>query len=836
MSVAISRWLLEIRQALQSLARTPAFTATAVLTLGVGLGAGAATYTLVRDIVLDPLGYPDAKRLVVLRSEVPGVGPGAEWQASFAQYYQFRDNARTLAGVGLYGTVGLNVDTPAGADRVMAALATADVQALIGARTVHGRSLLTADNALAARNVALISHSYWQRRFGGNPDVIGWTFGIGQYAEAFGLPDAPYEIVGVLAPSAGLPGSGRGADADRPDVWLPLRLDPTAGGGHSWSLIAKLVTGVTLEQAQAELDGLTRGLVDSYPDLYSEALFENYGFRTRAHDLQSFVVGPVARNLWLIHGCVVLLLLAAVVNVANLFLVRAEARRSEMDVRLALGARRLAMFRLFAALTVIVALAGGALGLLAGNWAVAWTQLTSWRIPRMDEVAFDGGVFVVVLGLALAVAFVLAAYCAWRANSPGLGGAGRSLRGAVRESQRLRAAMTVAQVSVSLVLVVAAVLVIESFRNQYRADTGIEAAGTVTIETFHDRQDMSGWWPFVREVISRVDALPGVTGTGAATAVPFSNFTGHGCTPQGFDDPAVHERVEADGLTYCAAQAVATPGYFKATGIPMIRGRGFVDADLDSPADGVVVVSAAFAERFWPGESPIGKRVAPYGGKTFWYRVIGVAGDVYRGSVREEPQNLIYYPLAPIPGDAGWYFSGIDFVVRTDLAEPGALVPDVRRLIGEIDPSVVVGEVWTLSALVGRSMEHLGFTLAVVSAAAVATLSLAALGLYGVVAYLVARRTSEIGLRIALGARPGRVRRMVIARSLKLVAVGLAIGLLASLAATTTLRSFVFGVTPTSPTAYVVATLLVTAVAALASWLATRSAVRITPMDALRTE
>ena len=839
MRIAVSRWLVECRQEAQSLARTPGFTATAVLTLGVGLGAATATYTMIKDIVLDPLGYPDAERLVILRSEVPGAGTDAEWQGSFPQYFQFRDKARTLAGVGIYGTVGMNVNAPGGVERTFVTLASASVPAMVGARAVLGRTLQAADNEPGAPNVAVLSHGYWQRRFGGDPNVVGATLPMDTslYAELFGLADAGHEIIGVLEPGAALPGSAHGGEGERPDVWLAMRLDPAARGPHAWNLLAKLAPNVSLGQAQVELDGLTRGLIESYPDAYSEALFEKYGFRTRAHDLKSFVVGPMIRNLWLIHGCVVLLLLVAVVNVAGLFLVRAEVRRHEMDVRIALGARRVAILRHFAAQSVLVALAAGLVGLVVGFWMVEWATLASpWRIPRMDEVAFDGSAFAFVLSLSLLVAFALATFCAWRVGDARNTDAGRGIRGSGRQSQRLRAGMTVGQVAMSLVLIFAAALVIASFRNLRGTDTGIKAEGAATIKTFHGERDMSNWWPFVKQVIRRIEALPGVNVVGAATAVPFSRFTGHGCAHQGFDEPAVHQRVEATGLTYCAAQAVATPGYFQAVGIPMIRGRGFTPADLDDPADGVVVVSRTFAERFWPGENPLGKRVSPYGGSVFWYRVIGVAGDVYRGSIEETPQNLIYYPLAPMPGDAGWYFGGIDFVVRTGVGSPASVVPRVRDLIGEIDPTVAVGEAWALSELVDRSMERTSFTLALVLAAACIALGLAVVGLYGLVAYLIARRSGEIGLRVALGARPDQIRRMVVAGSMKLVAAGLLVGLACCIAASAALRGLVFGIAPTDPRVYAVAALLVTAATLAASWLATRRATRITPMDALRTE
>ena len=839
MRTTFSRWLLECRQAAQSLGRMPGFTATIVLTLGVGLGGATATHTLIQDIVLDPLGYPDAQRLVMLRSEVPGAGTDAEWQGSFPQYYQFRDKARTLADIGLYGTVGMNIESPGGVQRTQVTLSSASVQGLIGARAVLGRTLQPADNEQAAPTVAVLSHGYWQRRFGGDPNVVGKTLGVqtGVYGQHFDLTAAPYEIVGVLAPGVALPATGRGAEPDRPDLWLPVRLDPAARGPHSWSLLARLADDASLGQAQAELDGLTRGLTDSYPDVYSEALFEKYGFRTRAHDLKSFVVGPIMRNLWLIHGCVVLLLLVAVVNAANLFLVRAEVRRREVDVRVALGARRLAIFRHFAAHSALIAFAAGLLGLLAGYWMVEWVTLaTPWRIPRMDEVAFDGGVVVFLAGVSFVIALFLATLCAWRTDETGTARAGRGVRGTGRESQRLRAVMTVGQVALSLVLIVAAVLFVESFRNLRSTDTGIEAEGAVTIKTYHGEQDLSNWWPFVKQVIQRTEALPGVAIVGAATAVPFSRFTGHGCAQQGFDEPAVHQRVEVAGLTYCAAQAVATPGYFEAVGIPMIRGRGFTHADLDNPADGVVVVSSTFAARFWPGEDPLGKRVSPYGGSVYWYRVIGVAGDVYRGSVQERPHNLIYYPLAPMPGDAGWYFGGIDFVIRTGIGEPAAVVPRLRELIEDVDPTVALGEAVTMSELVNRSMARLGFTLVLISVAACTALCLAVVGLYGLVAYLVARRSSEIGVRVALGARPNEVRRMVVAGSTKLIAVGLLIGVACSIAASAMLRGLVFGVAPTDIRVYAIAAMLVTVATLAASWLATSRAVGITPMDALRKE
>ena len=338
-------------------------------------------------------------------------------------------------------------------------------------------------------------------------------------------------------------------------------------------------------------------------------------------------------------------------------------------------------------------------------------------------------------------------------------------------------------------------------------------------------------------MIEQIGALPGVSAVGAATAVPFTSFTGHGCTRQGFQETAVHERIDAAGMTYCAAQAVATPGYFQALGIPLVRGREFTMADLDDPVRGAVVVSRAFAERYWPGENPLGRHVAPYGGMAnLWYEVVGVAGDVVRSSVREKPHNLIYYPLAPIPGDEGWYFSGIDFVMRSDGAKPVAILSRVRELIREVDPTVAVGEVVTMSFLVERSRSRVSFTLALLVAAAVSALLLAVLGLYGVVAYLVARRTGEIGVRMALGARADQVRRQVVAGSLKLVAVGLAIGVSASLVASAVVRGLVYGIAPTSPPVYLSAAALLASAATLASWLAAGRAVRITPMDALRVE
>ena len=836
--MALARWLTEFRQAAQGLARAPGFTATAVLTLGIGLGATTAAYTVLKHVVLDDLGYPDADRLVMLRSEVPGAGTDAEWQGSYAQYFQFRDRARTLSTIGLYGNVEINVNTRDGVNRASVALATAEVQRLIGARAVAGRMMADADNDPAAPNVVVLSHGYWQRRFGG-VDVVGETLGIDMslYAQVLDLVDGPHTIVGVLAPDVSLPPSVSGAAEELPDLWLPLRLDPAAGGGHAWSLLGKLAPGITLAQGQADLDRLTRGLIDGYPDTYSEELFEKYGFRTRAYDLKDFVVGPVARNLWIVQGAVALLMLVALVDVTNLFLVRAEARRHEIEVRTALGAPRAAIFRHYAAQTALVAFAGGLIGLATGHWVLRWVETASPWLPRVEDLVMDVRTFVFAFALAAAVALLLALFIAWRTRYVGIANADRGSRGAPVESQRLRGGMIIGQVALAMILVTTAGLFVETVGNLRNADTGIDALGAVRIETFHGESDMSDWWPVAKQVIEQIGALPGVSAVGAATAVPFTSFTGHGCTRQGFQEAAVHERVDAAGMTYCAAQAVATPGYFKALGIPLVRGREFTMADLDDPVQGAVVVSRAFAERYWPGENPLGKHVAPYGGMAnLWYEVVGVAGDVVRSSVREKPHNLIYYPLAPIPGDAGWYFSGIDFVMRSDAAKPVAILSRVRELIREIDPTVAVGEVVTMSSLVERSRSRVSFTLALLVATAASALLLAALGLYGVVAYLVARRTGEIGVRMALGARAGQVRRQIVAGSLKLVAVGLAIGVLASLGPSAVVRGLVYGIAPTSPPVYLSAAALLASAATLASWLAAGRAVRITPMDALRVE
>ena len=827
------RILIELKQAARALRRTPGFTLLAILCLGLGLGATGTVFTLVKQVLLDPLGYPDASRLVMLRSAVPKSGMGTEWGFASAQYFHIGDNAESLADIGASQDFLASVATADGLTGARVTQATAGIHRLIGAKAVLGRTFEEADDDPGAPRVAVLSYGYWQDRFGGDPEVLGGTVRfdpgmVGRALTAEELQQTEHRVVGVLAPGTGM------LDVD---LWIPWILDRAGPhyNQHSMFVLAKLADGTGIDAAGAELSGLTAQLVDAYPEVYTREFFDQFGFRTVVHDAKRFFVGKVGDNLWLLQAAAVLLLIVAWADVANLLLARVETRRRDLAVRAALGAGWRDVARHFAAQGLLLTLPAAALGALAAWAAINYLVATApIPLPRLDEVALDGGVFAFLAAVSVVAALGLAVVPATRLRRFGrdLAEAGRGAT-AGRERARVRAGMVVGQVALTLVLMVAAGLLLESFRSLGNIDPGIDPdpVVSVSISPNASHADAANWWTIVRDVQQRLDALPGVQAAGASSAVPLNWFPG--CVAQQFDDPAVYERVGASDFTTCASFLLATPGWFETLGIPVIEGRGFEMADLDDPARAAVVVSRAFANRFWPDGNVIGQRISAFGGP--WYTIVGVVGDVYGNSLDEPPAIAAYYPLNPVPGSR-WPHYGVAMGVRTGLEDPAAILPAVLREIEHVDPTIQAEAMPPLADIVGRSMAPASFAAAMFTAVAAGALMLAVAGLYGVVAHLAERRTTEIGVRMALGARRDQVRRMVVLGGLKPVFAGIALGVPIGFVAAGMLRGLLYGVAPANPAVHVAAAVLLAATAGLASWIAARRATAVLPLAALRVE
>ena len=529
------------------------------------------------------------------------------------------------------------------------------------------------------------------------------------------------------------------------------------------------------------------------------------------------------------------MLIVAWADVANLLLARVETSRRDLAVRAALGAGWRDVARHYAAQGLLLTVPAAALGALIAWAAINHLVATApMPLPRLDEVALDTGVLAFLAAVSVIAAVALVVLAASRVSRFGLdlAEAGRgSTHG--RERTRARAGMVVGQVALTLVLMVLAGLLLESFRALRNVDPGVDADSVVSVGVTPNASHATAatWWAVVRDVKERLESLPGVTTAGASSAVPLNWFPG--CAAQQFDDPAVYERVGASDFTTCASVLLATPGWFRTLGIPVTEGRGLEMADLDDPGRAAVVVSRSFANRFWPDESAIGKRISAYGGP--WYTIVGVVGDVYGKSVDEPPAIAVYYPLNPVPGSR-WPHYGVAMAVRTGLEDPAAILPAVLREFEHVDPTMQVEAMPTLAAIVDRSMAPASFASAMFTAVAIGALVLAVAGLYGVVAHVAARRTTEIGVRMALGARRNQVRRLVVIGALKPVVLGIALGLPLGVAVARSLHGLLFGITPVSPVVHVTAALLLAAAAASASWIAARRATAIQPLAALRVE
>jgi len=813
----------ELKHAARSLARAKTFTAMALLTLALGIGAATAIFTILDAVVLRPLPYARADRLVALSSPVPGIKAAPVWGLARHEMFYFKRVSRSLEDLGIYRreTSTITGGGAAQAERVPVAYVSASLFGVLGIVPERGRLLNADDNlrALDTLDVALISHGLWARRYGGDPAIIG---------KRIDLEGFPVTIAGVLPASAQLPDS-------KTDLWLPLDVNPAspARSNHVFSAIGRMRDGVSVGEAQRELAALTAQFPTVFPNVYTARMMEVAGFTTQVKSLRDEVVGAlVTKALWILFGAVTVVLLIAAANVANLFLVRIETRRLEVAVRSAIGASRRDLAWHY--LAESVALAGcAALGALAIAWIGlrVLVILAPSDLPRLDEVhlGWASVTFTIASALAAGVALGLLPSLRGTIDLTMLREGGRGATGS-RRRLATRNVLVVSQMALALVLLAAAGLLVRSLRNLRSVQPGFDATNVMTMSLAlpnarYRTAPLAS--TFFEQLSSRVRALPGVVSVGFGGALPLESS--ELCTGAVVDVPgASGERGD------CVQMMQVTPGYFETLRIP-VRGRA-PDWSETNLSGASAVVSGAFADRFWPNQNALGRGVKCCNGRPPFYRISGVTGPVRTHGLDRSPGQVVYFPMIPFATNPG--IEGLPIfmrmVVRTSGARESTVVPAIRRAVAELDPQVPVTDVAPMEQLLATSLARRSFTMMLLAAAAALALALSAVGIYGVISYVVAQRRGEIGIRMALGARTGQVRGLVVRQSLTLAAVGVALGLAGSLATTRVLGALLFGVSPTDPLVLAGATVLLVTLATLASYFPARRASQVDPVETLR--
>jgi predicted permease len=818
--VMMGRWWNDVRHAARALGRARQFTVVSALTLALAIGANAAVFAVIDSVLLEPLPYPGSERLVGLWHTAPGLGYD-QFGISAALFYVYRDRRDLFEESGFYRTGPVNLtgegESP---DRVEAGRVMRTVFGTLGVSPSLGRAFSEAEDVENGAQVVVLSDELWRTRFGADPAILGRMARIDGEA---------HEVIGVMPAGFAYPSSDT-------RLWVPLRIDSTTtdGGNFTYTAIARLRDGITPEQAERQLAGEIPRLIERTPDSPDlHAFIEAGAAAPVVHTLKEDTVGELRRPLWILLGTVGFIFLIACANVTNLFLVRAEARQREMAVRAALGARRGTLVGQYLAESALLALLGGVLGSGLGWVGVrALVRAAPPNLPRLDEVAVDAGVLLFTLGVTCMAALLLALLPALRLSAPALLATLGQARGttAGRERHRARRMLVVLQTALALVLLTGSGLMVRSFQKLRTLDPGFSAEGVLTFRvslpaasyptasaasSFHDR------------VLERLRALPGVTAAGAVSALPL------GGSASGTAHDVEDHPTSSGELPPMMWYTQVTPDYYDALRIPIVEGRTLETTDNERTRR-EVLVSETVARRFWPDGSAVGRRIRPIGDTTGWRTIVGVVGDVRFQQLEEDPAELVYYPMIGPTGDDGTPARAMTYTVRAP--EPETLVPAVRREVGVVDPNLPIASVATLERIVADSMVRHSFTaLALVIAAAVA-LMLGAIGLYGVISYLVAQRTREIGLRMALGADAGSVRRMVVLQGVRLSALGLGVGLLGALGLTRLMEGLLYGTSPTDPLTFGAVVVVLAGVALLASWLPARRASLIDPARSLAAE
>jgi predicted permease len=809
----------DFKYGVRLLRRSPGFTTLAVLTIGLGIGANSAIFSVINGVVRKPLAYPDSDRLMFLTSQFTGLNFMKFW-ISPPEYFDIKEHTKAFSNVAAYTTGAMNLSEGDRPERVNTAFVTASMFDVLGVRPQRGTVFTPEQDRPGAEPVALLSHELWQRAFAADPSIVGKTVMIQ------GLQRT---VLGIMPPGFDLHDS-------KSQLWLPLGLNPDNRqnrGSHFVYVVGRLADNTSPAQANAEMEGFLKQWGEWWPQVHVP---NDSTHRVQMAPLRDEVVGNVKKALWVLQGAVVLVLLIACANVANLLLARAESRHKEFAVRTALGAGKSRILRQFMTEGTVLSLLGAALGLALAFWGLkALLAANPESVPRASEITLDPTVLAFTVGVALLTGLVFGMapllHMGEQAVSLSIKEGGvRATSGAGRN--RVRRGLVVAEIALAVMLVIGAGLLIKTFRNLTSVDAGFDVENRVTFglvlpqATYPDSQRVVN---VVTDLARRLDGIPGVERVSAVQGLPpqrpvnanDTNFEGYNPGPG--DPPANVDYYQT-----------VTSGYFQTMGIGMVSGRAFEASDaIGGP---VVIVNETLAKRFYKDLDPIGRRLSPFfGPNTPMFTIIGVARDVKQGGLDVPAGSEIYFNFEQSARIVGFAPRQMNLILET--SRPlSSLAPAIREAVSAIDPGLPIVSMRTMEDVVGASLTRQRFLSLLLGIFAAVALLLAAIGTYGVLSYMVSERHREIGIRMALGAGNGQVVGLVLRQGITIAAIGIAVGVGGALALSRITQSLLYGVTPSDPATFGAVVAVIALVATAACLIPMRRAMRVDPLTAIRAD
>jgi len=813
----MNRVIQDLKYGFRMLRKSPGFAAVAVLVLALGIGANTAIFSVVNAVLLRPLPFRDPAKLVHVWHVPPAKSfPGIPiFSVSAANYIDWKQQNSVFEDMAISSGASMTLTGGGRPEFVQGSAVTASFFSVLGAEPLLGRTFLPGEDSDGKNHEVVLTYALWQSRFGADRSIVNRTII---------LNNEPYTVVGVMGPLVVQP---EYAQLWTPLVWTPK--EAAVRGEHHSTVQARLKPGVSIKQAQAEMTTISDRLARQYPE-------DDKDWGALVVPLSEDVVSDVKPSLLVLLGAVGFVLLIACANVANLLLARALARGKEIAIRSALGASRLRLIQQLMCETIILAVGGGLAGMALAHYGIQFIiKFLGDQLPKGVEVSLDAQVLLFTLGLSLLTGIIAGVVPAWRLSKANVNETLKQSTGRVADSggSRTRSILVVCEVALSLILLTGAGLMMRSLAHLRSLNPGFDAHNVLTFSLPLQRtayKSPNEEFIFWKQLLKKIEALPGVERAGATDDLPFNGGSHQPIAIEGRPAVPMAEQPEVD-------VRVATIGYLKSMRIPVVRGRDFTEADTaDHPQ--VIIVSEAMASRFWPGENPIGKRLTLTFLPGHLREVVGVIGDVkLDGLTQSDANSIIYMPLeqAHVGSTQDWGSFGLDVVVRTT-ANPADLSAAISRVVHEGAPNQPIMRLMTLDTFMANSLAPQRFNMFMLQTFAIIALLLATMGIYSVLAYTVRRRIREIGIRMALGAQTHHVLRLIVGEGMKPALLGLAIGVTGALLVGRVLASLVFGVSTRDPVTILAVSLLLAAVALLATVLPAYRATQVDPINTLRDE